>query len=157
MTRLAPLLLVLALSTCGPTLLPAAEDRPYDVPDVHEYFATLVMPDNPTVRCCGESDAYFADAVAPCAPGDVPVGGGECALVAIITDERSDTILIEQPNGVGKVINRPHLDVGTRVVIPRHKLRRKPVANPTEHTLFFVGVADGVPTAVYCYEPGALL
>lgn len=112
--------------------------RPADVPeydgaDLSEYFRTLMQPDHPTTSCCGEADAYYADEV------DTIVGPeGEKYLVAIVTDTRPD-----EPR------KRLHVPVGTSFIIPPSKIRKKPVPNPTDHTLLFLSQSG----TVYCYEP----
>lgn len=147
--RLAGLLLLLATSTCWmPPLAPAAPVE-YATPDVADWFGTLRQPDSPTALCCGEGDAYYSDRVDVCRPLDP----ADCALIAIITDTRSDAISLVIPDGSTKEIVRPHVAPGTRVAVPRSKLRKFPVSNPTEHTVIFLGVVDGVVALVHCYEP----
>jgi len=58
--------------------------------------------------------------------------------VAIITDER--------PDGP---IGRPHIEVGTRVVVPNHKIKWDQ-GNPTGHGVIFLGFGA---QWVYCYVP----
>jgi len=101
----------------------------YAAPDIREYFASLMQPDNPRVSCCGEADAYWADQTDTGPNGE---------LIAIITDTRDDGPL-----------KRAHVAVGTRIVIPPSKIRRHPIPNPTGHTLVFLGAYGNV----YCYEP----
>src|SRR5215510_4834644 len=48
-------------------------------PEVRQWFQKLMQPDIPTLSCCGEADAYWADSF--------EVDDGR--YVAIITDERS--------------------------------------------------------------------
>lgn len=101
----------------------------YAAPDMTAYFATLMQPDNRQVSCCGEADAYWADRI------DTDEAGN---LIAIITDTRDDGPL-----------QRPHVPVGTRIIVPPSKIRKKPIPNPTGHTLIFLSAA----LSVYCYEP----
>ena len=61
-----------------------------------------MQPDNPNVSCCGESDADWAD--------EIHVRDGK--TYATVTDDRPD-----EPR------RRPHIDVGTVVEIPNHKLK----------------------------------
>src|SRR5262249_14008813 len=49
-------------------------------PLVRKWFRELKQPDNPSLTCCGETDAYWAD--------DYEVNGDQ--YVAIITDTRDD-------------------------------------------------------------------
>ena len=62
-------------------------------PERTAWFGRQMMPDNPSISCCGEADAYYADGV------EVVDG----VVYAIVTDDRPD-----EPLG------RPHVDVGTR-------------------------------------------
>ena len=101
----------------------------YAAPDVAAYFATLTQPDSPYVSCCGVADAYWADRT------DTDQAGN---LIAIITDTRDDTSLA-----------RPHVPVGTRIIVPHNKIRKRPIPNPTGHTLIFLSASQ----TVYCYEP----
>jgi hypothetical protein len=78
--------------------------------------------------CCGESDAYWADSFEVDANGD---------YVAIITDERADAPL-----------KRRHVDVGTRIVVPRQKVKIDQ-GNPTGHGIIFLGSSNNI----YCYLP----
>ena len=167
MRHLVIALLLAALSTCVmPPLAPAApfkctaaqheagECEPYAEPDVQEWYDKLRMPDAPDSSCCGDGDAYFADEVDRCTPGDQQ----PCALVAIVTDTRTDRLEVRKPDGSVKIVNREHIAPGTRVAIPPRKLRRPAVPNPTEHDVVFVGVAVDENGAapyyiVHCYEP----
>jgi hypothetical protein len=93
------------------------------------WYAELMQPDHPTVSCCGEADAYWAD--------DFEQKGDH--YVAVITDDRDDGPL-----------RRPHVDIGTRVEIPEYKLKVDQ-GNPTGHGIVFMS-----PTKhVYCYLPPA--
>jgi hypothetical protein len=86
--------------------------------EVREWIARQKQPDNPTFSCCGEADAYFADAF------EVVDGN----VFAIITDDRDDSPL-----------GRPHVPVGTRINVPPHKMvdSRNDV-NPSGHGVIFL-------------------
>ncbi len=97
-------------------------------PMISEWFRSLKQPDRPTVSCCGEADAYWADGL--------EVKDGQ--VIAIITDTRPD-----EPLG------RPHVPVGTRVVVPPHKMKWDR-GNPTDHIVIFLSYSG----EVYCYVTG---
>ncbi|MBV9460861.1 MAG: hypothetical protein JO141_25610 [Bradyrhizobium sp.] len=98
-------------------------------PAVREWYQALMQPDAPSASCCGEADAYFAD--------EIHVRGGK--IFAVITDDRPD-----EPRG------RPHIDIGTEIEIPDHKLKWDR-GNPTGHGIVFLS-RDGY---VFCYvQPG---
>lgn len=117
-------------------------------PDESDYFATLMMPDSPGTSCCGEADVYWADDTATGPNGEV---------IAIVTDTRSDDRVLPD----GREIHRAHVPPGTRITVPPSKIRRHPVANPTGHTIIFLGGVGEDPATsaaiVYCYEPQPLL
>ncbi len=92
------------------------------------WFRGLKQPDNPQMSCCGEADAYWADGV--------EVKDGQ--VIAIITDTRPDGPL-----------RRPHVPVGTRVIIPPHKMKWDR-GNPTGHIVIFLNYNG----EVYCYVTG---
>ncbi len=118
-----------------------AMSHDYQHPDVQDWYLMLRQPDNPVASCCGGKDAYYADKTEECGPYDyIPAYYGGCALVAIITDDRV-------------IPGRPPFPVGTRVPIPRSKIRLHPSANPTEHSIVFMGGQK----QVYCYEPLPLM
>lgn len=96
-------------------------------PEVVAWYRKLMMPDAPTVSCCGEADAYWADTFEEF----------DGKYVAVITDDRLDAPL-----------HRPHRDVGSRVVIPNHKIKFNE-GNPTGHGVLFIGANGGI----YCYVP----
>ena len=86
---------------------------------------------NPAASCCGEADAYWADSF--------EVDGDK--YVAIITDPRPD-----------EPLRRKHIDIGTRIVVPNHKLKYDQ-SNPTGHGIIFLSRGD----YVYCYvAPGGV-
>jgi hypothetical protein len=97
-------------------------------PAIAAWFKNLKQPDNPAISCCGESDAYFAD--------DFEVEGDQ--YVAIVTDDRPDAPL-----------RRPHVPPGTRIVIPKHKIKHDQ-GNPTGHGIVFYNPVSAV---VHCYVP----
>ena len=100
-------------------------------PAVREWFRTLMRPDDPQLSCCGEADAYWADAF--------EVDGDK--YVAIITDSRPD-----------EPLRRKHVAVGTRIVVPNHKLKWDK-SNPTGHGVLFLSRAG----YVYCFvQPGGV-
>lgn len=111
------------------------------------WYRDLMQPDNTQVSCCGEADAYWADSYEMLC--EEKAGKNECLYVAIITDPRN-------------VEGRPTREIGTKVVIPAHKVKsfRDPGAkgNPTGHGIVFVGagwnpaISDG-RDYVYCYLP----
>jgi hypothetical protein len=100
-------------------------------PGIREWYQALMQPDNPAVSCCGEADAYWADSF--------EVEGDQ--YVAIITDTRPD-----------EPLRRKHIDIGTRIVVPNHKLKYDQ-SNPTGHGIIFLSRGD----FVYCYvAPGGV-
>ncbi len=102
-------------------------------PAIREWYKSLTMPDIPTASCCGESDAYWADSYEVSKDGE---------YIAIVTDERPD-----------EPLKRPHVDVGTKIVVPHHKLKYDQ-SNPTGHGVIFLNkTAD----FVWCYvAPGGV-
>lgn len=96
-------------------------------PDISGWYKSLMQPDHPDASCCGEADAYWADSF--------EVDGDH--YVAIITDERPDAPL-----------GRPHVDVGTRILIPNNKIKHD-AGNPTGHGIVFVNPHG----YVFCYLP----
>lgn len=101
-------------------------------PAISQWYKTLMQPDNEAVPCCGESDAYWADSYEVSPDGE---------YIAIITDDRPD-----------EPLRRQHIDVGTRIVIPKYKLKYDQ-SNPTGHGIVFT-----TPSLyVYCYvAPGGV-
>jgi hypothetical protein len=95
-------------------------------PLIGAWFATLKQPDNPVASCCGEADAYWADQVETDADG---------RTVAVITDDRPD-----------EPLKRPHVPIGTRIVVPPNKIKWDQ-GNPTGHIVIFLGYE----LRVYCY------
>ena len=82
----------------------------YEEPDISEWYRSLMQPDAPLSSCCGEADAYWADMSEMNAQGE---------LVAIITDTRPD-----EPR------QRPHIEPGTKIIVPANKIRKPPIPNP---------------------------
>lgn len=98
-------------------------------PAIREWYRELKQPDIPSASCCGESDAYWAD--------EIHVRNGR--TYATITDDRDDAKL-----------GRPHVENGTEVEIPNHKLKWDK-ANPTGHGVVFLSRGG----FVFCYvQPG---
>jgi len=96
--------------------------------DLKRWYQDLKQPDNPAASCCGEADAYWADAFEATSDGE---------YVAIITDPRDD-----EPLG------RRHRDIGTRIVVPKNKIKWNE-GNPVGHGIIFLNRAD----SVFCYLP----
>lgn len=122
-----------------------ARGADYGQPEMGEYYSSLMQPDNPTASCCGAGDAYFAEKTDLCSPQD----GEQCALVAIITDTRPNHMVLAD----GREIDRAPIPVGTRIAIPRHKIRSAAIFNPTERNIVFLSQFK----TVYCWEPVALI
>jgi hypothetical protein len=78
--------------------------------NIRQWFQSLTQPDNPAVSCCGEADAFEADAF--------EVEGDH--YIAIITD--------------GKGVIPP----GTRIPVPNQKMKWD-AGNPTGHGIVFIG------------------
>lgn len=100
-------------------------------PSIREWYRSLMQPDVPTLSCCGEADAYYAD--------DIHVRDGK--TYATITDDRDD-----------KPLNRPHVPIGTEIEIPPNKLKWDR-ANPTGHGVVFLSRDQ----RVWCFvQPGGV-
>jgi hypothetical protein len=108
-------------------------------PEVRAWFQSLRQPDQPGLPCCGESDGYWCD--------DVHVRDGH--TYCIVDDDRDD-----------EPLHRPHVPVGTEILIPDNKIGNYP-GNPVGHNIVFMGVTRGLDNAVegagyvYCYVQGA--
>jgi hypothetical protein len=101
-------------------------------PAIRHWYQTLMQPDNPAVSCCGEADAYWADSYEVSENGE---------YIAIITDDRPD-----------EPLRRRHIEIGTRIVVPHHKLKYDQ-SNPTGHGIVFTTNT----LYVYCYvAPGGV-
>ena len=98
-------------------------------PVISGWIRGLMQPDNPLISCCGQADAYWADGV------EIKEG----QVIAIVTDTRPDIPL-----------GRPHIPVGTRIVVPPHKLKWDR-GNPTGHTIIFLSYPA---RDVLCYVTG---
>ena len=94
-------------------------------PVVRRWYETLMQPDNPQVSCCGAADAYYCD--------DYYARDGKA--FCRITDDREDAPL-----------RRMHVDVGTEIQIPDHKITFKD-GNPTGHSVVFLSRGY----YVYCF------
>lgn len=94
-------------------------------PAISEWFKTLMQPDQPNISCCGQADAYWADRIV--------IEG--TSTYAIITDPRPD-----EPLG------RPHVDIGTKILVPSNKLKWDR-GNPTGHAIIFLSTNKDV----YCF------
>jgi hypothetical protein len=94
-------------------------------PVVREWYKALMQPDNPTVPCCGEADAYWCD--------DIHVKGDKA--YCRITDNRPDGPL-----------GRPHREIGEEFEIPPHKLKYDK-GNPTGHSVIFLSTSGNT----YCF------
>lgn len=89
-------------------------------PEVRAWYKNLMMPDQPTIPCCGEADAYWCD--------DVHTVKGETKCT--ITDDRPDGSL-----------GRPHVEIGTVIDIPSFKLKWDK-GNPTGHAIVFLAAIN---------------
>jgi hypothetical protein len=108
--------LIKFLRLLAPLALPASaqardngqwNDSPWQV---RRWFQQLMQPDNPTLSCCGEADAFEADTF--------EVDGDR--YIAVVTDEK------------GVIPN------GTRVPVPNQKMKWD-AGNPTGHGILFLG------------------
>jgi hypothetical protein len=95
-------------------------------PAIRAWYHTLMQPDNKMVPCCGEADAYYADQVETGPNGE---------LVAVITDTRDD-----------KPLGRPHVPVGTKIIVPRNKIKFD-AGNPVGRNIIFLSAER----KVYCF------
>lgn len=86
----------------------------HDHPELDQWYAGLMQPDNPTIPCCGKNDAYWCDEYF------ARDGKAYCK----ITDDRT-------------VAGRPHVPVGTEIEIPTYKLKFDR-GNPTGHSVVFL-------------------
>jgi hypothetical protein len=110
-----------------------AKAHDHDHPEQNEWYQSLMQPDNPTMSCCGEADAYWAD--------DVHFRDGKTYVT--ITDDRDDGPL-----------KRPHIANGTEIEVPNNKLKWDR-GNPTSHGVIFL--SPHPYNFVYCYvQPGGV-
>jgi hypothetical protein len=98
-------------------------------PRIKEWYRSLMRPDVPTVPCCGEADAYWADKVV----------SRDGKTYATITDDRPDAPL-----------GRPHIPNGTEFEIPPNKLKWDR-GNPTGRNVLFVSPQG----QVWCFVQGS--
>jgi hypothetical protein len=126
----AVIVLVVVLAVGSVALATWAFAHDHARPEFDWWYETLMMPDNPSVRCCGKDDEYRCDAF---------VRNGE--TWCRVTDDRV-------------VPNRPVVAVGTEILIPPHKYKFDQ-GNPTGHTLVF-GRPSGGDFYVYCFVQGTL-
>jgi len=99
-------------------------------PALREWYRSLKQPDVPSVSCCGEADSYFCDET-------FEKGHAVC----VIADDRDD-----------EKLKRPHVENGTRIPIPDHKLKWDQ-GNPTGRGVVFLSSAG----YVWCYvRPGGV-
>ena len=99
---------------------------------ISQWYKHLMQPDNPTASCCGEADAYWCDILRN------ERIDGKVKTFCIITDDRPD-----------EPFKRPHIDVGTEIEVPDHKLKWDR-GNPTGHAIVFVSRMG----YVFCYVQG---
>lgn len=96
-------------------------------PELDEWYASLMQPDNPTASCCGKADAYWCD--------DYYARDGRA--YCRITDDRT-------------VAGRPPVPVGTEIEIPERKLKWDR-GNPTGHSVVLLSSGG----SVFCFVQGA--
>jgi hypothetical protein len=72
-------------------------------PEVRAWYNSLRQPDHPDISCCGVGDSYWADDIETDKNGN---------LIAVITDDRAD-----------EPLKRPHVPVGTRIRVPKEKIK----------------------------------
>jgi hypothetical protein len=104
-------------------LLAVARSHDHDRPELDQWYAGLMQPDNPTASCCGRADAYWCD--------DYYAKDGKA--YCRITDDR-------------EVAGRPPVPVGTEIEIPDRKLKWDR-GNPTGHSIVFLSSGG----AVFCF------
>src|SRR6267142_6169928 len=81
-------ILAVAVSLFADTAMNARDLGQWDDPAnayLKRWYQDLKQPDNPAASCCGEADAYWADAFEATSDGE---------YVAIITDPRDDKPLV---------------------------------------------------------------
>ncbi len=94
-------------------------------PNIRQWFQSLMQPDNPSQSCCGEADAFEADAF--------EVSGDH--YIAIVTD------------GHGEI------PAGSRIDVPNSKMKWDR-GNPTGHGVLFLSRETTIgnpPTPGYVY------
>lgn len=101
-------------------------------PKIREWYRELKMPDQPQMSCCGEADAYYAATYTK-----------DGKNIAVIIDTREDAPL-----------GRPHVAIGTEIVIPDHKMKWDR-GNPTGYSIIFLSNPnDEGKRDVYCFVDG---
>jgi hypothetical protein len=118
-------LLLLAPPVCAKDLGQWGKNDPV----IRQWYRDLMRPDNPTVSCCGEADAYWCD--------DVRVRNGR--TYCRITDTRPNELLGRRP-----------VDVGTELYIPDRAIKWDE-GNPTGHVIVFLVHGLGGFKAVVCF------
>lgn len=106
-----------------------AEGWDTDDPDLASWFATNVVK-----QCCDQRDAYLADGID---------GDGD-NIIAIITD-----------GSANEKYGKPAIPNGTRIVVPRDRIRLSPPV-PGGHAVVFIAKQYDQPPetrTVYCYFP----
>ena len=106
--------IVVALMFIVVALVGKAFAHDHDHPELDQWYASLMQPDNPNSSCCGKADAYWCDEYF------ARNGKAYCK----ITDDRT-------------VAGRPHVPVGTEIEIPTWKLKWDK-SNPTGHHVVFL-------------------
>jgi hypothetical protein len=91
-------------------------------PEVRHWYRSLMQPDNPSISCCGEADAYWAD--------EVEYKNDQ--IIATITDQRPNDLLGRRPIPLGK-----------KYIIPQNKITYRG-GNPTGHVIVFINAVDDV-------------
>lgn len=127
--RFISVIAVASIIVAAALLSPAAkawDGGQWEQGNISRWYKSLMQPDVPTLSCCGKADAYWADKVETGPTGE---------LIAVITDDRPDEPLF-----------RHHVPVGTRIVVPRHKVKWDQ-GNPTGHIVIFLSLSNDV----YCY------
>jgi hypothetical protein len=122
------LLMILLAAVVLITMVCAVLAHDHEHPEHDHWYQTLMMPDQPSTRCCGREDEYRCDAF---------VRNGE--TWCRVTDDRV-------------IPGRPVVAVGTEIFIPPHKYKFDQ-GNPTGHTLVF-GRPQGDDFYVYCFVQG---
>lgn len=91
--------------------------------EVHDWFPTVMQPDNPYVSCCGLADAFEGRVV-----------GEDTYSNIVITIDDGKTLVPD----------------GTEVHVPRAKIQTK-FGNPTGKLIVFISTSDH--HSVYCLIP----
>lgn len=104
------LLVYLSLSS----IIPVRDNGQWSNVDqaIASWFRNLMQPDNPSMSCCGEADAFEAD--------------------LFESSKMDDSIVVTVTNGKGVIPN------GTRITVPAWKMKWDK-GNPTGHGIVFIG------------------